>query len=124
MNERGGELEDDLEELRNVEKIDGVDISMRFERYTPAAFREYFRDVVTRFRAKTGQDPKYDLVFLGEDLGKDDRAIAGKLRELKALADASGKYFGDICVKSRNSDFPALEPNVFSSNIRFELLED
>lgn len=115
---------DDMEELKKVEQIDGADISMRFERYTPDAFRNFLREVVQRYRAKTGHDPKYDLVFLGEDLGKDDSAIIQRLRELKALAESSSQYIEDICVKSRNPNFPSLEPNVFSSNIRFELLED
>lgn len=125
MPEIGGEDDsEELTELNDIESVDGIDISMRFVDLTPDKFKKYFRDVVKRYRAKTKKDPKYDLVFLGEEFGKRKEEIIRKLRALKALADDEGRYFGDICVKSNDPEFPSLEPNVFSSNIRFELLRD
>lgn len=126
MKEIGGEfVKDEFEEFNDIETIDGIDISMRFEKLSYVKFLEYFREAVTFYKAKTGQDPEFDLVFLGEDLDDSDERIIAKLRSLKSFKDSqNGKYIKDIVVKSRNKNFVNLEPNVFSSGIRFELLED
>jgi len=118
--------DDDIAEtFGDVKKVDGMDVSMLFENRSYHDFMDHFHDLVKRYKAKTGEYPEYELVFLGEDLGKDETAIVAKLRSLKALCEsADGRCVKDVIVKSRNDRFVNLEPNVFSSNIRFELLSD
>lgn len=116
-------------DVDNVESFNDLEMSMLFVEMIKTGrlfmFTDELRKLGRKYEKEKGEKKKIDLIFVGEDLGKTDNEKVGSLRVLKAIRDLSnvGQYVNDIVVKSEDPNFVWIEPNVFNSGIRFEILK-
>jgi len=107
---------------REPESIDDLEVSMLLLDLDSREFREVLR--------KLGENPKskapYALVFALDDpdFGETDHERVSRLRQMEAcLQDrVMKKYIASITVKGRAGE-QMIEPNVFSSGVKFVEIE-
>jgi len=105
-----------------IESLSDIDVCLLFLRAKDTfVFRDVFRSWVKMYKEEIGNDPEFHLVFVADDLGGDDETKKRKLRFFKSMREDGmyRKYVKSITIKGERS-IVDLEPNVFSSDVRFE----
>lgn len=109
----------------DIEAFNAQDVNLLFLNLDSFDFKDKMRDLLKKYEVATGQKPKFDLVFVADDLGRNDDEKRANLRRLKAMKESTCFLHGvveDIVVKGDHS-IVDLDANVFSSGVRFEELK-
>lgn len=106
------------------------DVEMLFLQLDFMTFLQETKALLKRYKAEIGDAPKFDLVFSLDDpdFGTSDAEKVGRLRQLKALLESKGNskvadVIASITVKGSDPHGAMIEPNVFSSGVKYEVLK-
>lgn len=111
--------------LANIESVSDIDISFLLTVMPYSEFTHALRAITEAYQARTGKPLETELIFSIADpnIEKYWRDEQGFLRFLKALNEGRyGKHFKKIVVKGPVGTVD-IEPNVFASGIKFQLME-
>lgn len=104
---------------RDISNLTDTDLCIVF---IQSGYREC-STLMREFLLNATEKPAWNLTFLMQDLGKTDEEKKQKLRVLKGMLETYGsKADLRILVKGKSLDEKKLEPNVFSSDVKFELV--
>ena len=111
---------------KDITAIDNSDIEFLFlDLKQPIFFKEILGALAGLYKSETGHNLELNLVFNIDDFGKDLNDKKNNLRRLKALLEYPPRNtaIDSIVVKGKEKEETVvIEPNVFSSGIKFEKL--